>query len=222
MKRVERIGWAALTVLVLRWPAVAADSMTVPAAEIQIAAATAAAPEDRREGARVLGYDASGALIELRAGSNDLICLADEPGDETFHVACYHVSLEPYMRRGRELRAAGITGPDNIEQRHREADAGELEMPHAPASVYNLGGPAEIFDPETGVISGGNFLWAIYIPYADEASTGLPTSPQKPGAPWIMRPGTASAHIMVAEPRPAPQLDAAASGPEESQGDGSR
>ena len=81
-----------------------------PRPEVQIAGALAAAPEDRREEARGLGYDASGELVELRAGSNDLVCLADEPGDERFHVACYHVSLEPYMRRGRELRAAGATG----------------------------------------------------------------------------------------------------------------
>lgn len=173
-----------------------------PPAEVQIAAATAAAPEDRRDGARVLGYDATGELVELRAGTNDLVCLADEPGDERFHVACYHVSLEPYMRRGRELRSEGMTGPENIEQRHREAEAGELEMPGAPASVYNLGGPLEIFDPSTGAVSGGTYLWAIYIPWADEATTGLPTTPQKAGAPWIMRPGTASAHIMVVEPRP--------------------
>lgn len=204
MKRLGTIGCALLAAAVTPRPVPAAEPMAVPTVEVQIAAATAAAPEDRRDGARVLGYDASGSLVELRAGSNDLVCLADEPGDETFHVACYHVSLEPYMRRGRELRAAGVTGPENIAERHREADAGELQMPQAPASVYNLGGPAEIFDPATGEISGGSFLWAIYIPYADEASTGLPTSPQRPGAPWIMRAGTASAHIMVAEPRPAP------------------
>lgn len=46
-------------------------------------------------------------------------------------------------------------------------------------------------------------MWSIYIPYASEASTGLPTTPQAPGAPWIMRPGTASSHIMVVQPREA-------------------
>lgn len=179
-----------------------AEEVEVPPAEIQIAGALAAAPGDRQEGARVLGYDSEGALIELREGSNELVCLADSPGDDLFRVACYHQSLEPYMVRGRELRAAGVSGADNLAKRHEEADAGKLQMPSNPASLYNLGGPLAIFDPESGAVEGGSYVWSIYIPYADEASTGLPTTPQGPGAPWIMRPGTASSHIMVVEPRP--------------------
>lgn len=174
----------------------------VPPSEIQIAGAIAAAPEDRREGAAVLGYDAAGDLVELRSGGNELICLADKPGDDSFRVACYHESLEPYMQRGRELRAQGLGGAENLEQRHKEADEGRLEMPTVPASVYNLGGGLDIFDLETGAVTGGFYVWSVYIPYADEATTGLPTTPQAPGAPWIMRPGTASAHIMVVQPRP--------------------
>ena len=173
-----------------------------PTADVQIAGAVAAAPEDRRDGATVLGYSVSGALTTLRQGSNELICVADKPGDEAFRVACYHQSLEPYMRRGRELRAEGVEGAENLAQRHAEADDGKLQMPDVPASLYNLGGDLEIFDPESGEVAGGFYVWSVYTPYADEAGTGLPTTPQAPGAPWIMRPGTASAHIMVVQPRP--------------------
>lgn len=200
----KSLGWM-VSISILGGGLHADEPVAVAAPEIQIAGAVAAAPEDRRDGARVLGYDAEGNLVELREGTNDLVCLADAPGDEMFRVACYHVSLEPYMARGRELRAGGATGPESIEQRHVEADAGELELPEAPASVYNLGGPLEIFDAETGEVTGGRYVWAIYTPYADEASTGLPTTPQKGGAPWIMRPGTASSHVMVVEPSPASQ-----------------
>jgi hypothetical protein len=179
-----------------------------PAREAQIAGAIAAAPEAHREGAKVLGYDENGELVTLREGTNELICIADMPGDESFRVACYHRSLEPYMARGRELRAAGVEGAENLDQRHAEADDGKLEMPKAPASLYNLGGPLEIFDPETGKVDGGSYVWAIYTPWATEEDTGLPTTPQAPGGPWIMRPGTASSHIMVVQPRepePAPE-----------------
>jgi hypothetical protein len=169
--------------------------------EQQIAGALQAAPEDRREGATVMGYTADGDLEVLRNGTNELICLADQPGDDKFRVACYHKSLEAYMVRGRELRAAGIDGAENLDRRHQEADAGELEMPKDPAALYNLGGPADIFNPETGEVNGGNWVWSIYTPYATEVSTGLPTGPQAPGGPWIMRPGTASSHIMVVQPR---------------------
>lgn len=170
-------------------------------AEQQIAGAIQAAPEDRREGAAVMGYSAEGELIVLRDGNNEIVCLADKPGDDKFRVACYHDSLEAYMTRGRELRAEGIDGADNLDIRHREADDGTLEMPSGPAALYNLGGPADIFDSQTGEVQGGNWVWSIYTPYATEASTGLPTGPQAPGGPWIMRPGTPSSHIMVVQPR---------------------
>lgn len=169
--------------------------------EAQIAGALAAAPEDRREGATVMGYTDDGELTVLREGTNELICLADEPGDERFHVSCYHRSLEPYMARGRALKAEGLDGTERLRIRHEEADAGELEMPSSPAGLYNLGGGIEICDPETGSVEGGNWVWSIYTPYATEESTGLPTTPQLGGAPWIMRPGTASSHIMVVQPR---------------------
>ena len=176
--------------------------------EAQISGALAAAPEDRREGATVMGYSAEGTLTTLREGSNELICLADEPGDERFHVSCYHRSLEPYMVRGRALKAEGLDGTERLRIRHEEADAGTLEMPSSPAGLNNLGGPIEIFDPVTGKVDGGNWVWSIYIPYAGEESTGLPTTPQIPGAPWIMRPGTASSHIMVVQPRePKPEAE---------------
>ena len=177
------------------------DAAPIANAEQQIASAVRAAPEDRREAATVLGYDAEGALVELRAGTNEIICLADKPTDERFQVACYHESLEPFMVRGRELRAQGMGSTEALSARHAEADEGKLELPSSPAALYNLGGPLDIFDPETGAVDGGHWVWSIYTPYATEASTGLPTTPQTPGAPWIMRPGTASSHIMVVQPR---------------------
>jgi hypothetical protein len=179
-----------------------------PGPGLQVAGALQAAPEDRREGATVLGYSPTGELVTLREGGNEIVCLADKPGDDRFHVACYHRSLEPYMERGRELRAEGVESADSYRIRHEEADAGKLEMPAAPAALYNLGGPMTIFDPETGKVDGGNWVWVVYTPWATEESTGLPTTPLAPGAPWIMRPGTASSHIMIVPPRePEPQPD---------------
>ncbi len=58
----------------------------------------------------VWGYDASKKLVKLREGTNDMICLASNPDGEQFHVACYHKLLEPFMARGRELRAQGVKG----------------------------------------------------------------------------------------------------------------
>jgi len=75
----------------------------VPAADLQIAAAVLPAPVEMRDGATVLGYSPDGKLVTLRRGTNDMICLASDPKAPSFHVACYHRALEPFMARGREL-----------------------------------------------------------------------------------------------------------------------
>lgn len=176
--------------------------MAVPNAAQQIAGAVAAAPPELRADARVLAYDADGNLVLARKGTNHLTCLADDPKQEGFHSACYQDGLEAYMARGRELRKQGIDGPDNLDRRHAEIKEGKLYIPRTPSAVYTLGGPNAKQDPVTGEVTGGKMLYAIYIPFATEDSTGLATTPEMKGAPWIMRPGTPTAHIMVYPPQP--------------------
>lgn len=163
-----------------------------------LVAATLAAPQDRRDGATVMGFDGSGRLTTQRHGLNDLICLADNPGQEGFEVACYHVSLEPYMQRGRELTAQGVTGMDRYAIRWDEVKQGTLEMPEKPAMLYVLSGSA--YDPATGKITDEYRRSTIYVPYATAQSTGL-SEQASATDPWIMFPGTAGAHIMITPPR---------------------
>ena len=173
----------------------------VPNADQQIAAAVSAAPEELRAGAAVMGYDAEGALVSIREGSNDMICLADDPSDDRFHVACYHASLEPFMERGRALRREGMAR-DEIERiRQQEAEAGTLKMPEQAAALYSLTGPPDSFDAATQTAPEAAPLYVVYIPFATEASTGLTKSPLAPGAPWIMNPGKPWAHIMIVPER---------------------
>jgi hypothetical protein len=172
----------------------AAAGQPVPPPEQQIAAAVQAAPADRREGATVLGYDASGKLIELRAGTNDLVCEADNPADTSFTVVCYHQDLAPFFKRGRELRDEGVTGREREERRWKEIEDGSLPMAREPRASHVLTGKS--FDPATGQVVEPFLRWVIYTPFATGASTGLPTSPA-PGVPWLMFEGTAGAHIMV-------------------------
>ena len=99
--------WTLAVILTALTPQAAATA-PAPSAEQQIAGAVLAAPEERRADATVLGYDASGAMVTLRKGTGDLICLADDPKEADFDVACYQKDLEPFMARGRELRAKGV------------------------------------------------------------------------------------------------------------------
>jgi hypothetical protein len=187
-----------LLCLLLPMAAAAQTAPTIAPPEEQIASAVLAAPEDRRAGAGVLGYDAQGKLVTLRKGANDLICLADKPGDTRFSVACYHKDLEPFMARGRELEAQGISGgARNENYRWKEVKEGKLPMPREPRMTYVLSGKG--FDAATGTVINGSLRWVIYVPFATGESLGLPTKPKK-GEPWLMDAGTAGAHIMLSPP----------------------
>ena len=165
--------------------------------EQAIVEAIAPLPEQFRASASVRARTQGSAdLIELRRGDGPFICLADDPTDERFHVACYHESLEPFMARGRALRAEGkTTEVDSI--RFAEVEAGRLAMPAHPAALYSLSGDSVSFDASTGAVTGASPLYVIYIANATAESTGLPTTPT-PNSPWLMLPGTPKAHIMFA------------------------
>ena len=128
-----------------------------------------------------------------------MICLADDPTQKQFHVACYHRSLEPFMARGRALRASGVTGDQVDTVRFAEVRAGKLSMPSHPASLYQLFGPPGAFDATTGTAKKAQSLYIVYLPGATAASTGLSAKPAE-GTPWLMFPGTPKAHIMF-QPR---------------------
>lgn len=191
-----RLARFALPLLLLALGTTTGRAQTIPPADRQIAAAVLPLPSEMRATARVLGYDAAKRLVELRKGGGGMTCLADEPGDARTHVACYHDSLEPFMARGRALRAQGVKGEQVDTVRYREVDAGTLAMPKGPAMLYSITATTpDAFDATRGEIVGGRRLFVAYIPGATAASTGLSLAP-KAGEPWLMFPGTPKAHIM--------------------------
>ena len=188
-----------LTAVTGQAPATPAPAAAAAPPDVQIAAAVQAAPEDRRAGAAVFGYDASGALVTLRDGTNDLVCLADDPKADGFSVACYHKDLEPFMARGRQLLAQGVTSKEREETRWKEIEAGTLNMPREPRTLHVLTGSG--FDAASGTVADSYLRWVVYTPFATPETTGLPIRPV-PGGPWLMFPGTPTAHIMISPPRP--------------------
>ncbi len=168
-----------------------------PSAEMQIKGALLAAPEEKRAGAMVYGYDAKGAFIVLRKGTNELICLADNPSQKGFSVSCYHKDLDPFMARGRDLKAEGKSFQEIFDIREAEAKSGKLLMPKQASNLQVYSAAEEAYNPTTGEVTKGKFRYVVYIPWATAASTGLPTKPEAPGMPWIMDPGTHRAHIMI-------------------------
>lgn len=179
----------------------ACSGQTVPAAKIQIKTAVLAAPESYRDQATVMGYSSKGELVVLRKGTNEMICLADDPAQKGFSAACYHQDLEPFMARGRALKKEGKTFQEIFDLREAEAKSGKLKMPAQPTTLYVYSTSDEKYDRETGDIQDGYLRYVIYVPYATAESTGLPLKPASAGEPWLMDPGTHRAHIMISPPK---------------------
>lgn len=177
-----------------------AQTPTVPSPDVQIKTAVLAAPADKRAGATVYGYDAQQQFTLLRQGTNEFVCLADDPAQKGLNVSCYHRDLEPFMKRGRELKQAGKKPDEILKIREEEVKAKKFQMPSQPSTLFSYTAKAENFDAATGDVKDGYLRYVVYIPYATAESTGLPLKPEAPGMPWIMDPGTHRAHIMINPP----------------------
>jgi hypothetical protein len=169
----------------------------LPSSEWQIKTALLACPDEFRANATVLGYDNSGAVVELRKGTNSMIALADNPETDSFSSSSYHIDLEPFMSRGRALKLEGKDFKEIFDIREAEAKSGSLEMPER-STLYVITGDV---NPETKEIENTYLRYVIYIPFATAASSGLPSKPISPDAPWTMDPGTHRAHIMITPER---------------------
>jgi hypothetical protein len=173
---------------------------SIPPVEVQIKTALLAAPADKRDSATVYGYNANGDFVLLREGANEMICLADDPKQPGFSVACYHRDLQPFMQRGRDLRKTGKTHQEIFAMREKEAKSGELIMPKQPTTLYVYSAKKDDYNAKTGEVKNGYMRYVIYVPFATAQSTGLSEKPDAEGMPWLMDAGTHGAHIMINPP----------------------
>lgn len=177
-----------------------AQTPALPSSEVQIKTALLAAPADKREGAAVYGYTAKNEFVVLRKGTNELVCLADDPAQKGLSVSCYHKDLDPFMERGRILKKDGKKPAEILAMREQEVKDKKLMMPAHPSTLFSYTAKDEDYIPATGEVKNGYLRYVVYIPYATAESTGLPLKPEAPGMPWIMDPGTHRAHIMINPP----------------------
>lgn len=189
------------TLLLFASLASVAHAADLSSPEWQIKTALLAAPLTERETATVLGYDAKGDVVTLRQGTSNLICLADDPKQKGFSVACYYKELEPLMARGRELRAQGKKAVDIMKIREEDVKTGKLKIPDK--TVLNV--TTGTVNEATGEVTDLYTRYVVYIPYATPQTTGIPLAPATGGGPWIMDPGTHHAHIMINPPKAAPE-----------------
>ena len=164
--------------------------------EALIATALMAAPEASRASCKVIGYNMAGEFVTLKEGNNEFIVLADDPNKNGFSAACYHKDLEPFMARGRALKAEGKKHQEIFDIREEEMKAGKLKITTG-ATLHIYSGPKTDYDPESAKVDEAKLRYVVYMPWATSESTGLPESPVASNHPWIMNPGTHRAHIMI-------------------------
>jgi hypothetical protein len=186
---------ATLTVAVAWAVPLAKLSSQAKSVEHEISDAVSPLPAPLQAGAAVLAYRDS-ALTEIRAGTNGMICLADDPARKGFHAACYYKSLEPFMARGRDLRASGMSAEATDSVRIAELTSGTLPLPTSGAGLYSISHDEDAFDPAAGIPEGTRGLYVVYLPFATEASTGISATPAR-DRPWLMYPGKPTAHVMI-------------------------
>ncbi|MFQ5678024.1 MAG: hypothetical protein ACE5HP_01025 [Gemmatimonadota bacterium] len=163
----------------------------------QLASAVLPLPEALREEATVLGYRDGQPLVELRRGTNGIVCEADDPDDDRFRSLCYAESLRPLLERRRELRRLGLEASDVTARLNAEAKAGDLDLPDGPAALYVLSGPADGYDAGTNALSDEvERLYILVTPYATAEAVGL-SKERRDGAPWMMNSGQLFSHIMI-------------------------
>lgn len=161
-----------------------------------MATALMAAPAASRAGCKVIGYNTAGEFVTFKDGNNEFIVLVDDSKRDGFNAACYHKDLEPFMARGRDLRAEGKSPEEIFAIREAEAKSGALKIPTG-AALHIYYGPKAEYNPETNEVAGAKLRYVVYMPFATAATTGLPESPVASNHPWIMNPGTHRAHIMI-------------------------
>ncbi len=159
--------------------------------DVDVETAVLPLPANLQSDASVVTYTAEGTLRIIGAGTNGFFCIADNPDDQRFSVACHPESMRAYLERRRQLsltetrtvRDSLLTG---------EIQEGKLELAVGTLSRF-ISGP---INPETGVPDSVRVWSEIAVPFAGPEKTGL-TLEDAGEAPWMMRPNQYGAHIMI-------------------------
>jgi len=147
-------------------------------------------PMDLRADATVYTYDDNGNRVTLKVGSNHVEC---QPTDEEGFTRCGPVSQRDRRDLQAKLSAQGMEG-DALQMAMQKAeDEGSIPARKYGSLAYRR------FDTPDRI----QYLMVISLPNATAEELGMPTGSQRDnalagmGTPWMMRPGTSGAHLMI-------------------------
>lgn len=153
--------------------------------------ATLPLPEDLRPYAAVIDYDDEGNRVVLRPGRNAIECQVRN--EATGFTRCYHRSLGAEADMQAKLMAEGKTMQEVGAAVAEARESGELPTAPMGSMAYRL------YEEDDRL----RLLWVMRLPNATAEELGMPTGSQRDsslagqGLPWMMREGTASAHLMI-------------------------
>jgi hypothetical protein len=156
-----------------------------------IAKALSPLPEDLRADATVYTYnEATGERITLKEGTNHVEC---RPTDAEGFTRCNPIYLRGRNDLSARLRAQGLEGDALNAALQKAEDEGRIAPRRFGSLSYRR------FDTPDRI----QYLFVVSLPNATPESLGMPTGPQRDnalagrGTPWMMRPGTPGAHLMI-------------------------
>jgi hypothetical protein len=156
-----------------------------------IAKAVSPLPEDLRAEATVYTYDENtGERITLRTGTNHVEC---QPTDADGFTRCNPISQRGRRDLSAKLAAQGLEGDALQEALQTAEDEGRIAKRVFGSISYRR------FDTPDRI----QYLYVISLPNATAEELGMPTGRQRDnalagkGTPWMMRPGTSGAHLMI-------------------------
>lgn len=145
-----------------------------------IRSATAAGPRSISDNATVMAADASGKMVQIRAGTNGWTCIPDEPSTPGVDPMCIDKQgMEWVQSLIAKKPKPTNTGPGLIYMLQGGSDLSATD-PFATKTDHYISSPAHFM-----------VMW----PY-DAKTSGFSTTPKKTGS-WIMWAGTPYAHLMV-------------------------
>ena len=151
--------------------------------------AVLAAPANARAAAAVVKWDADGKRIEIRPGTNGMVCWDQSvwPGNRPFSAHCTSVGNLPRVEQNREFfyKAKEAKAAEALVQESEKA--GTRKLPEFGSGNYGMVGNDQ---------ASARAHVTIAVPFATTETLKLPSKPTPTGA-WIMNAGTSGAHLMV-------------------------
>jgi hypothetical protein len=176
------------TVLIVLGVLVVSASLLAQTKDESIDRALAAAPQQMREGATVIKWNADYTYETLKKGTNRLVCYdrSGEPGRQPFAVQCTSIANLDRVAQNRKFEAISDKAARQTAIDAAEAN-GTRVKPEFGSVFFMLSGPD--LEHARGHVT-------IAVPGATAQSLGLPDNP-KQGGVWIMNAGTTTAHLMT-------------------------